>query len=78
MFKVTTHDVDHRSSRRYRKRESAIKRFEEMLGRKIETSIDEHYHATPADKRPTRETLKHVRDVSDYGTVVIFQEVSVV
>lgn len=76
MFKVTTQDVDHKSSKRYRTRERAIKRFEEMVGYKIEHVIDEHYHATPADKRPTRETVKALRGVSIYGTVVTLQEVA--
>jgi hypothetical protein len=71
-FIVKTQDVDGSFSRRYKTREGALKRYEEMLGRSIETSIAERYFDKP-DHGVTRENVSSMRDVSDYGTVVIFE-----
>lgn len=69
---VRTQDVDHSASRTYKTRDGALKRYEEMLGRSIETSIEERYHDKP-NHGVTRENVNYMRDVSMFGTVVKFE-----
>lgn len=73
-FQVKTIDVDGRDKRSYTTRAGAWKRFEEMSGHTPEQAISEAFHAFPVESHPTRDTVKQLRTVSDYGTVVIFFE----
>jgi len=73
-FVVKTRDVDGGTSKRYVKREAAFKRFEEMLGNKVEDAIAEQYY--DAAVPPTRETVRRLHGVSMFGTLVSFEEVA--
>ena len=74
-FVVRTTDVDGSSRRSYRTRAGAWRRFGEMSGHTPEVAISEAYHFLPEAQQPTRETVRRLRTVSDYGTVVAFEEV---
>ena len=73
-FVVTTRDVDCSTRRAYKTRAAAVARFESMLGYTMQSAIEEHYYDTPADKQPKPDTVRRVRGVSNYGTVVVFEE----
>ncbi len=70
-YRVTTQDVDCSTRRTYKTRAAAIKRFEEMLGYSMASAIEEAYHAHT--EKPTPDTVKAVRGVSPFGTVVTFR-----
>ncbi len=75
MFKVTTRDVDGSGRNTYKTRKAAIAKFESMYGHSMQTAIEERYYDVPAEKWPTADTVRSMRAVSDYGTVVMFEEV---
>ena len=72
MFKVITRDVDGKGSRTYRTRAAAVRRFEEMYGNSFNFAVAEDFCDSAIKANP--ETIKCVRAVSDYGTVVIFKQ----
>lgn len=75
---VRTRDVDGSSTNRYASLAGAIKRFIEMAGGTIDGHIAEAHHelADRGERLPKIEELRHLRAVSMFGTVVIFEAVS--
>jgi len=71
-FVVRTRDVDGSTSRTYKSRRAAVHRFEEMVGYSMAAAIGEHYHTEL--NPPSVATVRSVRAVSNYGTVVIFEQ----
>lgn len=71
VYIVSTRDVDCSTRKRFKTLDGARKRFEEMLGRSIESAIDETYYDVAV--KPTPETVTRLRDVSMYGTVVMLE-----
>lgn len=72
-YSVATRDVDGWTSRVYLTRERALRRFESMVGYTVEQVIDETYYN--CNHRPTRENVEKLRGVSQFGTVVYFNEI---
>lgn len=75
---VRTQDVDGSSRRTYKTRESAVKRFVEMSGHTFEQVIPDAYYRWPEKglPLPKPDEIKRLRTVSDYGTVVTFEEIA--
>lgn len=73
VFKVQTRDVDGTApARTYKRFENARKQFEEMLGRTMESAIEEMlWREVDAGRElPKADALNQIRAVSDYGTVI--------
>lgn len=73
-YTVKTRDVDHSNTRRYKTRERAIKRFEEMVGYSMQAAIDETFYMMAHP--PTPDKVTAIRAVSMFGCVVTFEELS--
>lgn len=76
MYKVSTRDVDGSSSRKFKTRAAAIKRFESMVGYTMQQVIDERCYMMADDQKPTPDTVHRLSGVSMFGTVVTFVEES--
>jgi hypothetical protein len=75
---VATCDVDGRApARKYKTLAAAVARFTEMCGYTPEAAIaDQFYERTEAGlPLPAFETMRFLRAVSDYGTVVTIRKV---
>jgi hypothetical protein len=70
-YTVITRDTDGSTKRNYKTLDKAAARFEEMAGHSIDAAIREAY--CEAATLPTMRAVKHVRTVSDFGTVVGFE-----
>ena len=69
-YTVKTRDVDGTSTKKFSTFKAARQRFEEMSGHTMEAAIEEMYHSM--DVKPDAETVRRLESISNYGTVVMF------
>ena len=73
-YTVSTRDVDGSTKRIYKLKSKAINRFEDMSGHTLQNVLDDQYWSPDAKRAvPTFETIKYLRDVSNYGCVVTIE-----